>query len=1012
MRLSKKLICTLFFLEGMLCSPSEVWAYSYGIGAESVLKQARLGNVQYFQLLKRYGSAIDTVDQSGNTAYCMALKVNDQKTMNFLAAQGANVRHSCVKRVLESRQRAQEVAEQREVKMRNRVQSHGVYKKASTGNNYLWYGLGALAIGGGVAAALSGGGGGSSHHGGSSDGGGGVNPDAQKFKTAEYTSGNFLSGINAAEAYAHIYNSDSKGNIYSHQANSDAALAKIKVGVLDSGVYANSDLSGKVKRAYDLNPYNEVDSFYSYIKDSGDAVYVIKKSGKYYVMQYTREAGYQFWASANSKGEIKSVDFTLNDVEKMLQSEFKLSFSDLAAVNANGSAAPGASMQDLSFDFSNPEVMLGSWYAYMTELSHGTHVSGIIAANKNDKGMHGVAFENAQLYEASWDIEQAIYPTVKSMVDEGVSVINNSWNSVYDPKDAPYDARNADMLIDGGIDNALASYIYAAKNNAVWVQAAGNEGHAQPGIYSGMPLLDLSAYGYDGAGKYEAPYVAVVALDPVTASSAAPAGGIASYSNHCGVAKEYCLAAPGSYVNSTGAASGGTLNMSGTSMAAPVVSGSIALLNGYYPWLSSQNVAWLLLETANRNGLYSDASIYGKGALDLERAITTPIGGLGLPTTTNFSNMKTATNSKLSLSTAMKANRKLLPKTVTAFDVLHRPFAYDTSSMVTATHASNANFRNEVAHAAVSKPKKVIKDEKSGFTFSSYEALDKGGQEHLSEVEVVHETDKGTTRFYYAENSQYATPESAVKPTGNPYLAMNEAYGAENTLKLSDVSRLKLSLQTGENGLYGRDYEQDHQSFDERAYAMGAEYSFDLTDYLELSALGGLLYEEEAMLGMNGRGGLALKDGSTYYAGIKAAFNVTPNFSILAAYYRGYTQGRDASLMSISDVETESFMIAGEYKFNKQNKLGLSLMSPMSVVKGRSSFRYASGRDNYSDTVYMRKLTSSLRPAAKEYDLGLYYIGEPEDDLNLTGKVEARFNADGEKGVTDYLGIVGVSKSF
>jgi hypothetical protein len=371
--------------------------------------------------------------------------------------------------------------------------------------------------------------------------------------------------------------------------------------------------------------------------------------------------------------------------------------------------------------------------------------------------------------------------------------------------------------------------------------------------------------------------------------------------------------------------------------------------------------------------------------------------------------MKTATGSKLLLGTATQSKiKKSLPKMVTAFDALNRPFEYETSKLVSATHASNANFRNEVSHAAISKPSKVIKDEKSGFTFSSHEALAKNGQEHLSEVSVVHETDKGSTRFYYAENSQYTNAESAVRPTSNPYLTMNEAYGAEHTLNLSDVSRLKLSLQTGENGLYGRDYEQDHQSFDERAYGMGAEYSFDLTDYLELSALGGLLYEEDAMLGMNGRGGFAIKDGSTYYAGIKAMFNVTPNFTILAAYYRGYTEGRDTSLLSMSNLETESYMMAGEYKLNKENKIGLSLRSPMSVVKGKSSFRYASGRDNYSDRIYMRRLTSSLKPAAKEYDLGMYYIGEPKEDLNITGKIEARFNADGEKGVTDYLGIMGM----
>ena len=82
------------------------------------------------------------------------------------------------------------------------------------------------------------------------------------------------------------------------------------------------------------------------------------------------------------------------------------------------------------------------------------------------------------------------------------------------------------------------------------------------------------------------------------------------------------------------------------------------------------------------------------------------------------------------------------------------------------------------------------------------------------------------------------------------------------------------------------------------------------------------------------------------------------------------------------------------------------------MVKGSASFNYATGRDNYSDTIYMNKLTTSLRPEAKEYDLGLYYKGQTEDDVNLMGKVEARFNADGEKGVTDYIGVVGVSSAF
>jgi hypothetical protein len=105
-------------------------------------------------------------------------------------------------------------------------------------------------------------------------------------------------------------------------------------------------------------------------------------------------------------------------------------------------------------------------------------------------------------------------------------------------------------------------------------------------------------------------------------------------------------------------------------------------------------------------------------------------------------------------------------------------------------------------------------------------------------------------------------------------------------------------------------------------------------------------------------------------------------------------------------------MLAGEYSFNKNDKIGLMLSSPMSVVKGSSSLLYSTGRDNNSNTAYLSKLKTSLRPEAKEYDLGIYFKSKPQEDLALSGKFETRFNADGEKGVVDYLGVVGAQYNF
>jgi len=812
-----------------------------------------------------------------------------------------------------------------------------------------------------------------------------TNVSATSFKTAEYTKSGFLDKINAASAYSTIYQQNSKGELVSHQAASNKPLETVTVGVIDTGVMAHEDLNGKIVGNYDGNAHNSLSNIWGYA-NGNTHYYVYKNNNAYYLLQI----------DVTSNSYKKFADLDRNSLDSTLTSRYGLTLNDFSLLNGSGGGAPGITTE--GFDASS----VNSWWDMFSELSHGTHVAGIIAGNKNDTGSHGIAFENAKIYSGSWDYEQNLLPMVQSMVDNGkVSVVNNSW--AMDINRAS--AANPNWLYSHNSVKVLNAYAYAAKNKAVWVQSTGNDGANEAAVHAGMGSLDLSGYGYNGPRRYEVPFIAVTSLGSN--------GTIANYANWCGSAKNYCIAAPGDNVVSTSAVPGGYMPMSGTSMAAPVVSGSIALLKGYYPYLSAQNIAWLLLETADNTGAYSDSSIYGRGALDLDAAMNTPMGSLSVPTSASLTSLTPVSGSKIVGSSVMNGSlAKAMPAKITVFDELKRPFEYDTSNMISKTHASNANFRNAVAHAGVFKQKKKITDEKTGFQFNTSESLKKDGQAHLSSVDVVSESETGSTRFYYAENSKYTTTESVLKPSDNPYFAMNEAYGAENTLNLSETSKLKLSLQTGENGLYGRDEEQDKYDFDARSYAVGAEYSFNLTDYLELATVGGLLYEEDAVLGLNGQGALAFQDGSTYYMGLKAKLNLTPNVALLAAYYRGYTEGQSSSLMAISGLETESFMLAGEYQLNAKDKVGLSLSSPLSVRRGHGTFNYASGRDNYSDTVYMQKLTRSLKPAAKEYDVGIYYLGEPKEDLNLMGKIEARFNADGEKGKTDYIGIVGVSHPF
>ncbi|MGB2461272.1 MAG: S8 family serine peptidase, partial [Candidatus Puniceispirillaceae bacterium] len=103
---------------------------------------------------------------------------------------------------------------------------------------------------------------------------------------------------------------------------------------------------------------------------------------------------------------------------------------------------------------------------------------------------------------------------------------------------------------------------------------------------------------------------------------------IAPFSNGCGVARNFCLAAPGVEIVSTATRSeysSGYARFSGTSMAAPMVSGALAVLKSRYPNLAAKQAVRILLESATDLGAKGIDEVYGYGLLNLEEALK-PLG--------------------------------------------------------------------------------------------------------------------------------------------------------------------------------------------------------------------------------------------------------------------------------------------------------------------------------------------------------------------------------------------------
>jgi len=160
------------------------------------------------------------------------------------------------------------------------------------------------------------------------------------------------------------------------------------------------------------------------------------------------------------------------------------------------------------------------------------------------------------------------------------------------------------------------SRAYVAAGGVV-VFAAGNDYGAQPSLEAGLPYR---------IAELQPGWLAVVAIDG--------SGAIAGYSNRCGVAAAWCLAAPGGSLGSglySMQNNGGYAAMYGTSMAAPHAAAALGALKSMFPNLRYHQLRDRLLFTANRNGAYADANAYGQGLMDLAVA-SAPVGGVSVPT--------------------------------------------------------------------------------------------------------------------------------------------------------------------------------------------------------------------------------------------------------------------------------------------------------------------------------------------------------------------------------------------
>ena len=170
---------------------------------------------------------------------------------------------------------------------------------------------------------------------------------------------------------------------------------------------------------------------------------------------------------------------------------------------------------------------------------------------------------------------------------------------------------------------------------------------------------------------------------------------ISSFSNRCGIAADYCIAAPGQAVRT--AYFGPDPNdetktirgrrpehPDGTSFAAPIVSGSLAIMKQLFrDQLSNTELVTRLFETADDTGVYANSAVYGRGKLDLAAA-THPVGVLEVPVTNTSRAGISLHTTSLSLGAPFGSGlaRSVENLEIMALDDLGAPFWYRLDGFV------------------------------------------------------------------------------------------------------------------------------------------------------------------------------------------------------------------------------------------------------------------------------------------------------------------------------------------
>ena len=245
------------------------------------------------------------------------------------------------------------------------------------------------------------------------------------------------------------------------------------------------------------------------------------------------------------------------------------------------------------------------------EGGHGTAVSAVAAAGRNNSNTLGVAFEATIVNERADDpgscassdgcafYDNAIADGVDAARLAGVKVINLSLGGSPPGPDL------------------IAAMQRAVNAGIILVIAAGNDATPNPDPFALTP-----------AKKFSGMVIIAGSVGTRGAGGAVNYDQISTFSDRAGTGAQWYLMAVG-YHDRAPDETGTQYQWDGTSFSAPTITGAVALLAQAFPNLSGAEIVDILFKSADDLGVAGVDAIYGHGRLNIGRAFQ-PIGATSM----------------------------------------------------------------------------------------------------------------------------------------------------------------------------------------------------------------------------------------------------------------------------------------------------------------------------------------------------------------------------------------------